>query len=105
MKKFYFFLSTLYFSYLVPVFGQIVNEGTFKIMNGTEVYFGNEYTNKSGANHNNEGNLHLNHNFINNGTTSVPTSGTTYFNSSINTTQSISGSTNSCNFYNLLGKF
>jgi len=61
MKKFYFFLSTLYFSYLVPVFGQIVNEGTFKIMNGTEVYFGNEYTNKSGANHNNEGNLHLNH--------------------------------------------
>jgi len=46
---------------LVPVFGQIVNEGTFTIMNGTEVYFGNEYTNKSGANHNNEGNLHLNH--------------------------------------------
>ena len=58
MKKFYIFLSALYFGCLVPVFGQIVNEGTFKIMKGTEVYFGNEYTNKSGANHNNEGNFH-----------------------------------------------
>ncbi|WP_240665771.1 T9SS type A sorting domain-containing protein [Lutibacter sp. HS1-25] len=101
MRKVYIFLSMLYFSSLFPVFGQIVNEGTFKIMDGTEVYFGNEYTNKNGATHDNEGSLHLNHNFVNNGVTSIPTSGTTYFDSDTNTVQSISGSTNECHFYNL----
>ncbi len=81
--------------------GQIVNEGTLKIESGTTVYFGDDYTNKSTATHTNEGDLHLVGNFTNDGTTSVPTSGTTYFDSTTNATQNIDGSSNEIHFYNL----
>ena len=47
---------------------QIVNEGVLKIKNGTTVYFGETYTNKAGAMHDNEGDLHLNSDLVNNGT-------------------------------------
>lgn len=93
----------LAYTYLlfIPIgFAQIVNSGTLKINASTTVYFGDEYTNKTGATHNNDGDLYLNSNFINNGTT-VATAGTTYFVSATNAIQTISGSTNNINFYNL----
>lgn len=101
MKQKYFIILGFIFICEASLFSQIANEGIFQIMSGTEVYFGSEYTNKTGATHNNQGNLHFNDNFINNGSTSVSTSGTTYFDSSVNTTQTISGTTKNCNFYNL----
>jgi hypothetical protein len=83
---------------------QIVNEGTLKIKDGTTVYFGETFTNKVGATHNNEGNLHLNANFVNNGTVTQSASadaanGITYFDSptnpsaTSNTLQTITGTT------------
>ena len=101
MKQNYIVLICLIFISSNSFFGQIVNEGTFQIMGDTEVYFGNEYTNKSDAEHANDGNLHLNHSFINNGTTLVSNSGTTYFDSATNAIQTISGSAKEINFYNL----
>jgi len=38
---------------------QIVNEGVLKIESGTSVYFADDYTNKVGATHTNDGDLHL----------------------------------------------
>lgn len=100
MKQNYFFFFVLYFICTTLGFSQIVNEGILQIKVSTNVYFGDEYTNKSSAEHKNDGELYLNHNFINNGiTTSV--SGTTFFTSSVNAIQTISGSTKSVNFYNL----
>lgn len=101
MKQNYIVLICLIFISSNTFFGQIVNEGTLQIMADTEVYFGNEYINKLDAIHSNEGDLHLNHNFINNGITTVSTIGTTYFDSVENDVQVISGSTNEINFYNL----
>lgn len=101
MKQNYIVLICLIFISSNSFFGQIVNEGKFQVMEDTEVYFGSEYTNKSDANHYNEGDLHLNHNFINNGTTSRSISGTTYFDSATNAIQTISGSTKEIYFYNL----
>ncbi|MFD1293275.1 T9SS type A sorting domain-containing protein [Lutibacter holmesii] len=100
MKQNYIVLICLIFISSNSFFGQIVNEGELQITEYTVVYFGDEYTNKSAANHNNNGSLHLNHNFINNGYT-ASTSGTTYFNSATNVIQTISGSSNECSFYNL----
>ena len=60
----------LYFSILLIVANvkaQIVNEGVLKIKDGTTVYFGETYTNKAGATHDNEGELHLNGDLVNNG--------------------------------------
>ena len=57
-------LFLLSFSFSIA---QIVNEGTLKIKDATTVYFGETYTNKAGATHDNEGNLHLNGDLINNG--------------------------------------
>ncbi|MBE0423145.1 MAG: T9SS type A sorting domain-containing protein [Lutibacter sp.] len=100
MKQNYFLFFVLYFICTTLGFSQIVNEGILQIKVSTNVYFGDEYTNKSSAEHKNDGELYLNHNFINNGiTTSV--SGTTFFTSSVNAIQTISGSTKSVNFYNL----
>ena len=105
MKYFTLFLSKkIIISCLILLFSisylsaQIVNEGTLKIEDGTTVYFGEEYTNKVGATHNNEGDLHLNSNFINNGimTESADSDladGTTYFDSPTNAIQTISGTT------------
>lgn len=91
----------LYFISIPKIYPQISNEGTLKIISSTIVTFQNEYTNKSTGTHNNDGQLYLNSNFINNGATSVPVSGTTYFNSTINPIQTISGISNDANFYNL----
>ncbi len=79
-------------------YSQIINEGVFHIENATTVYFGREYTNN--GNYNNNGELFLNSNFINNGITTAA-SGTTFFTSNTNAVQSISGTTNTINFYNL----
>jgi len=86
--------------FFTPIFSQIVNEGILKINTSTIVYFGDEYTNKSGAIHNNNGDLYLNSNFINNGITEA-LSGTTFFKSAINDVLTISGLTNSIEVYNL----
>ncbi|SNR54959.1 Por secretion system C-terminal sorting domain-containing protein [Lutibacter agarilyticus] len=100
MKQNYFILVCLFLICRTSLFSQIVNEGIIQIKSGTEVYFGEEYTNKSGANHNNDGDLYLNHNFNNNGITSA-VSGTTFFKSTTNAIQTISGSTKEINFFNL----
>ncbi len=78
---------------------QIVNNGTFKIEQFTVVYFDNEYLNT--GTHDNEGDLYLNSNFINDGITSIPTTGTTFFTSAVNDTLTISGTTGSVNFFNI----
>ncbi len=100
MKQNYFVLIVLCFICISFGHSQIVNEGILQIETSTTVYFGDEYTNKSSAEHNNNGELYLNHNFINNGTTTA-VSGTTFFNSSENAIQTISGTENSANFFNL----
>lgn len=100
MKQNYFLFFVLYFICTTLGFSQIVNEGILQIKASTNVYFGDEYTNKSSAEHKNDGELYLNHNFINNGNT-ISVSGTTFFTSSVNAIQTISGSTKSVNFYNL----
>lgn len=101
MKQKGFMLVCLFFIYVVNFYSQIVNEGTLQINPSTTIYFGQEYTNKSTATHSNNGELYLNSNFVNNGITSIPSSGTTFFNSSSNAIQVINGSTNNLNFYNL----
>jgi len=100
MKQKYIIFLGFYFIFANSIFSQIVNEGTLQIKSSTTVYFGDEYTNKTTATHNNDGDLYLNSNFINNGAT-TSTSGTTFFNSSVNSIQTISGSTSPVNFYNL----
>jgi hypothetical protein len=98
MKLNYLILLILYLTNSFSVFSQIINEGTLKVESATIVYFGNEYTNN--GTHANDGDLYLNSNFINNDSTSA-IAGTTFFNSSINAIQTISGLTSSVNFYNL----
>ena len=95
-------LIFLTYCILIPelIFSQIINKGTLQIKSSTIVYFENEYINQIAGIHNNDGDLYLNNNLINHGTT-VSNSGTTYFNSSSNAVQTISGTSNSVNFYNL----
>lgn len=100
MKQKDFMLFCLFFICVVNFYSQIANEGILQVKPSTSVYFGAEYTNKSTAMHYNDGNLYLNSNFINNGTT-ASNSGTTFFTSTTNSVQSISGSTKKINFYNL----
>lgn len=90
-----------FFLAFITLNAQIVNEGTLKIESGTSVYFVDNYTNKVGATHTNDGDLHLEANFTNNGTTTIPTSGTTYFDGSTVDTQTIDGVTEEIHFYNL----
>ena len=70
---------------------QIVNEGFLKIQPGTDVYFVNDYINKSGANLLNDGNLHFEGDLTNNGIVGATTAatGTTFFDSTIDATQHI----------------
>ena len=82
MKQKYFFLVSLFFICETSFFSQIVNEGILQNKPGAEVCFGEEYTNKGGANHS----------FINNGTTES-VSGTTFFSNTTNAIQTISEST------------
>ncbi len=100
MKQKYVVLFCLYFICVPFLFSQIVNIGILQIEPSETVYFGDEYTNKTTGIHNNNGDLYLNHNFINNGITSA-ISGTTFFNSTVNNIQTILGLTGSVNFYNL----
>lgn len=85
---------------LLCVYAQIVNEGVLQISSTTDVYFENEYTNKTSATLSANGNLYLNDSFINNGVT-TSTTGTTYFKSTVNPLLSISGSSKNINFNNL----
>ena len=100
MKHEYFVWWCLSLISFMPVHSQIVNEGDLKISASTTVCFSEEYINQATGSHENNGDLYLNDNFINNGLT-TSSSGTTYFNSSALDIQSISGSSNSINFYNL----
>jgi len=100
MKQNKFILWCLHVLITTPLFSQIVNEGTFQIISSTTVYFGDVYTNKATGTHNNNGDLYLNNNFVNNGTTTA-ISGTTFFKSSVNDVLNISGVTDSIFFYNL----
>ena len=97
-SKKYILLLSVYFFYSLSVFSQIVNEGTLYIETSTTVYFGDEYTNN--GTHNSNGDLFLNSNFINNDSTSS-TTGTTFFRSSLNNIQTISGLKSKVNFNNL----
>lgn len=101
MKQNYFVFFVLFFICKFLGYSQMVNEGILQINPLTTVYFGDEYTNKSTGIHNNEGELHLNHNFINNGTTSAAVTSTTHFTSSA-AIQEIKGSVPRVNFYNLV---
>ena len=98
IKRKYFVLICSLVFVSPPLFSQIINNGTLKIESSTIVYFGDEYTNN--GTHNNNGNLYLNSNFINNDSTSSA-EGTTFFKSSVNNVQSISGLKNKIHFYNL----
>lgn len=100
MKQKYAFLWCCCILFNTVLISQISNNGILQINSSTIVYFGDEYTNKSTASHINNGNLYLNSNFINDGATSS-NSGTTFFSSTTNTDQSISGATKNINFYNL----
>ncbi|MFK5878099.1 MAG: T9SS type A sorting domain-containing protein [Flavobacteriaceae bacterium] len=98
MKRAIYILVFIFCQY--NVFSQIVNNGILQIESSTTVYFGDEYTNSVSGIHNSDGDLYLNDNFINNGTT-TSVSGTTFFTSSINDLLTISGTTNNINLYNL----
>lgn len=100
MRKKYILSHCLIVFNLLCVYAQIVNEGVLQISSTTDVYFENEYTNKSSATLSANGNLYLNDSFINNGVT-TSTTGTTYFKSTVNPLLSISGSSNNINFNNL----
>lgn len=100
MRKKYILSHCLIVFNLLCVYAQIVNEGVLQISSTTDVYFENEYTNKTSATLSANGNLYLNDSFINNGVT-TSTTGTTYFKSTVNPLLSISGSSNNINFNNL----
>lgn len=100
MRKKYFLCQCLILFNLLFGYAQIVNEGVLQISSTTDVYFENEYTNKTSATLSANGNLYLNDSFINNGVT-TSTTGTTYFKSTVNPLLSISGSSNNINFNNL----
>lgn len=101
MKSVLFFLYFMVISLNSIIYSQIVNEGEFTISASTTVSFLDEYTNKSTGNFINNGTLSLQGNYINNGLiTSV--SGTTFFNNSNLESQSISGTANEINFFNLV---
>ncbi|GGG43956.1 T9SS type A sorting domain-containing protein [Bizionia arctica] len=96
-----FYLCNIFaFSSFICCYSQIVNEGILQIDSATNVYFENEYTNTVSGIHSSDGNLYLNHNFINDGST-MALSGTTKFKSATNPLSSISGATKAINFYNL----
>ncbi|MDV7186155.1 T9SS type A sorting domain-containing protein [Lutibacter sp. TH_r2] len=99
MRQKIFFVIILFFS-ISYLNSQVFNQGVLKIQEATDVYFGEEYTNNLGATHYCNGDLYLESNFINNGTTKS-TAGTVSFISSTNKIQTISGSSNQVNFYNL----
>lgn len=98
MKQKSIWLLCLLFLYNPNIFSQIVNVDTLFINNNTLVYFGEEYTNN--GLHSSHGDLYLNDNFINNDSTSA-SAGTTFFRSSVNDIQSISGASNWIKFFNL----
>ncbi|MFC0604893.1 T9SS type A sorting domain-containing protein [Winogradskyella pulchriflava] len=98
--KFYLF-NILFISSFICGYSQIMNEGILKIKPSTDVYFEAAYINTASGTHESHGNLYLNHSFTNDGTTVIPTSGTTYFKSSDNPVLNISGASNEIRFYNL----
>ncbi|QRM90656.1 T9SS type A sorting domain-containing protein [Lacinutrix sp. WUR7] len=100
MRRKYFICNSLILFNFLCCYSQIVNEGILNISAATDVYFENEYTNSSSGIHKSSGNLYLNNNFINNGTTESSL-GTTYFKSSNNPLLSISGTSNAIHFNNL----
>jgi hypothetical protein len=75
-RDYYVWIVLLLFSCAFG-YAQIVNEGIFHISASSNVYFENDYTNKSSGIHSNDGNLYLNKNFTNNGTIAT-LDGTTY---------------------------
>ncbi|MBO6880953.1 T9SS type A sorting domain-containing protein [Winogradskyella sp.] len=98
MKIHYYLITTILTVCVTSLNAQISNHGDLKIVSGTDVKFTDEYVNN--GNHNSDGNLQLNNNFINNGST-VANSGTTFFKSATNNLIQISGTADTVNFYNL----
>ena len=98
MNKIYLLLTSI--ALVGNSYSQISNKGILKIKASTVVSFNDEYTNSASGIHDNDGDLYLNSNFINDGTTKSA-SGTTYFNSAEFDIQNISGLSKSINFYNL----
>lgn len=96
--KDYYLLSVLFITPIF-IFSQILNKGTLQIKPSTTVSFVDVYTNDTSGIHNNDGELYINHSFVNNGTT-VANSGTTFFKSAVNDSINISGTTGDINFYN-----
>lgn len=81
------------------MYGQIVNLDTLKIKENTTVFIVDSYTNTGF--HYNDGKLHLQADFINDGQTDSLSLGTTFFDSSILDIQSIGGNTKKIFFNNL----
>ncbi|MFD2824667.1 T9SS type A sorting domain-containing protein [Lacinutrix iliipiscaria] len=100
MKIKFYLCNILAFSCFFCCYAQIINEGILQIEPSTNVYFENEYTNANSGIHSSDGNLYLNDDFINNGTTSA-ISGSTHFKSATNPLVNISGLSNTINFYDL----
>ncbi|MDO9261556.1 MAG: T9SS type A sorting domain-containing protein [Flavobacteriaceae bacterium] len=96
MKRPLYFLSV--FMVVFSIQSQIVNKGILKIENGTDVFFGANYTNDTGSTHSNNGNLYLKGNFTNNATTDA-LFGTTFFRGT--SLQNIGGSASQIVFFNM----
>jgi hypothetical protein len=99
MKPKDYFLLSIFLITPIFLFSQILNKGTLQIKPSTTVSFVDVYTNDTSGIHNNDGELYINHSFVNNGSTSA-NSGTTFFNSAVNDSINISGTTGDINFYN-----
>ncbi|MDZ4147322.1 MAG: T9SS type A sorting domain-containing protein [Flavobacteriaceae bacterium] len=99
MSPRFVYLLTLFSTLYLPMHGQIVNSDTLKIKENTVVYIAENFTN-SGF-HYNDGKLHFQRNFINDGKMDSLSLGTTFFDSSTLDIQSISGNVKKIFFNNL----
>ncbi len=90
---------TVCVSLYLPVYGQTVNTDTLKIKENTLVFIADNYTNTGF--HYNDGKLHLQGDFTNDGQTDSLSLGTTFFDSPTVNVQSIGGNTKKIFFNNL----
>ena len=101
IPKYLVLVNTLIFLTVCPIFGQIVNEGTLVIKPGINVFFGDHFTNTATGVFYNNGSLHLQANFENDGIV-TSTDGVTLFDSTIHDSQLLSGDAGTVQFYNLV---
>ena len=86
---------------MTGAYAQVTNEGTLKIESGTDMVVMTNYHNTSTGTHVNEGNFHAKADFINDGTITPASTGHTYFDSSSNTLQKLTGTNTAITFNNL----